>query len=59
MTTMQFCPDCGVAYGLPDRRDLHDARECEWMKRLSDEQRQRLWDIHRIVFRQSSEKDSP
>lgn len=58
MTSAKYCPECGVNYGIPGTQGLHDKRECEWMARLTEEQKQKLWDVHRIVFHKSSARTS-
>ena len=59
MTSSKYCPECGVNYGIPGSQGLHDGRECEWMKRLTEDQKKTLWDVHRIVFRESNEGTKP
>jgi hypothetical protein len=56
MTTAQHCSICGVGYGFPDRPAYHDGRECEWMQKLTEDEKRKLWDVHRIDFHKTSER---
>ena len=51
----QYCRECGVVYGFSDVPAYHDKRECDWMQRLTEEQKRKLWDVHRIVFHDTKE----